>query len=98
MTATGKRIGVPVPPVSEEVRRAAVVFGRYCASWHMLDGEGGAVGPDLTGVGSKHDAKYLRQWIAQPEAIDPAASMPAFGEFLTEEEMTAIGSDLAARK
>jgi ubiquinol-cytochrome c reductase cytochrome b subunit len=92
------RIGVPVPEVSDEVRRAAIVFGRYCASCHMIDGEGGAVGPDLTHVGAKHDAAYLRPWIAQPDAIDPAASMPAFGEFLSDEEMTAIVNDLAARK
>jgi ubiquinol-cytochrome c reductase cytochrome b subunit len=92
------RTGAPQPDVSDEVRRASIVFGRYCASCHMIDGEGGAVGPDLTRVGAKHDAKYLREWITQPDAIDPAASMPAFGEFLKDHEMTAIVNYLAARK
>jgi mono/diheme cytochrome c family protein len=92
------RIGVPVPDVPEEFRRASIVFGRSCASCHMIDGEGGAVGPDLTRVGAKHDATYLREWITQPDAIDPAASMPAFGEFLKDQEMTAIVNHLAARK
>jgi mono/diheme cytochrome c family protein len=92
------RIGVPEPQVPDEVRRAAIVFGRHCASCHMIDGEGGAVGPDLSRVGARHDAEWLKPWIAQPDAVDPAASMPAFGEYLSEAEMTAIVNDLAARK
>jgi cytochrome c oxidase subunit 2 len=80
------------------VHRASVVFGRYCASCHMIDGEGGAVGPDLTRVGARHDAAWLKPWIIQPDAVDPAANMPAFGEVLNDADMNAIVMYLAARK
>ena len=64
----------------------------------MVDGEGGVIGPDLTRVGVQRDAKWLHDWITQPDAVDPAANMPAFGDVLTEREMTVIVNYLAARK
>jgi cbb3-type cytochrome oxidase cytochrome c subunit len=64
----------------------------------MIDGEGGAVGPDLSRVGARHDAAWLKPWITQPDAVDPAASMPAFGEVLSEQEMAAIVAYLAERR
>jgi ubiquinol-cytochrome c reductase cytochrome b subunit len=92
------RVGVPVPDLPAETRLASLVIGRHCASCHMVDGEGGAVGPDLTRVGGRQNASWLRDWITQPDAVDPAANMPAFGEALTESEMTAIVNYFAARK
>ena len=44
------------------------------------------------------DAEWLRSWIADPSAVDPAASMPAFADLLSDEEMTAIVNYLASRK
>jgi cbb3-type cytochrome oxidase cytochrome c subunit len=64
----------------------------------MIDGEGGSSAPDLTRIGATRDAKWLRQWITQPEAVDAFATMPAFGEVLNEAQMTAIVNYLAARK
>ena len=64
----------------------------------MIDFEGGASGPDLTNVGQRHDAKWLKDWIAEPEAIDPAANMPPFIDRLTDAQLTAIANYLAARK
>ena len=90
--------GVPLPAMSAETRLASVVMGRYCANCHMMDGEGESVGPDLTGIGSRHDAAWLRDWITQPDAVDPVANMPAFGEVLSANEMTVIVNYLAANK
>jgi ubiquinol-cytochrome c reductase cytochrome b subunit len=92
------RAGAPVPAMAGETHKASVVVGRYCASCHMVDGEGGSVGPDLSRIGSQRDAKWLRDWITQPDAVDPVANMPAFGEALSEEEMTVLVNYLAARK
>jgi mono/diheme cytochrome c family protein len=92
------RAGVTVPMVNDETRVASLVIGRYCANCHMIDGEGSSIGPDLTRIGGQRDAKWLHEWITQPDAVDPAASMPAFGEVLTPEEMTTIVSYLAARR
>jgi cytochrome c1 len=49
-------------------------------------------------VGATRDAKWLRDWITEPEAVDPFASMASFKEVLSEAEMTAIVNYLAARK
>ena len=93
------RAGIgPPPPVSPELAATSLVVGRYCASCHMLDGEGGSAGPDLTVIGRTRDARWLREWMADPPAVDPAASMPAFGDVLTEAEMTALVSHLSGRK
>ena len=92
------RVGVQDPPVPAEERQASLVLGTFCASCHMIDGEGGSSAPDLTRIGSTRDAKWLRQWITQPEAVDAFATMPAFGEVLNEAQMTAIVNYLAERK
>ena len=90
--------GGPPPAQSAEARTATLVLGRYCANCHMIDGEGGNEGPDLTRAGKEHDVKWLHEWISDPEAMDPLANMPAFGDRLTPEELTAISNFLAARK
>jgi ubiquinol-cytochrome c reductase cytochrome b subunit len=86
------------PALGDEARVATLVYGRYCANCHMIDGEGGNQGPDLQHAGKEHDAKWLREWISDPEAMDELADMPAFGDRLTPEELTAIANFLAARK
>jgi cytochrome c oxidase cbb3-type subunit III len=42
-----------------------------CAQCHSIDGVGGAVGPDLTGIGDRHDAAFLRTSILDPNAALP---------------------------
>ena len=65
---------------------------------HVIDGDGGNDGPELTHVGSKHDVKTLRSWIADPEAVKPDTDMPAFGKRLTPEQLDAIAQFVASRK
>ena len=88
----------PMPKVSDADQTAALVAGRYCASCHMLDGEGASSAPDLTTIGRTRDATWLKEWITDPSLVDPVASMPAFGETLSEAEMNAIVAHLATRK
>ena len=57
----------------EELQRADIaigraVFARACASCHMLFGEGGKVGPDLTGSDRKNPT-YLLKNIVDPSAV-----------------------------
>jgi ubiquinol-cytochrome c reductase cytochrome b subunit len=92
------RAGAPPPVMPEAERVASLVLGRHCASCHMIDGEGGSAAPDLTRVGAQKDATWLHDWITSPESVDGNATMPAFGEILSSEEMNAIVSYLAARK
>ena len=42
-----------------------------CSSCHILQGEGIGIGPELTGVGLRRNAAYLRQSVLNPEADQP---------------------------
>ena len=79
-------------------RLAARVFATRCVTCHMLDGDGGKEGPDLTHEGQKHDAAWLARWITNPSDVDPIADMPAFGGKISTAELTAISNYLAGRK
>jgi len=92
------RAGVSPPQVPEQTRVVSLIIGRYCSNCHTIDGEGGAAAPDLSRVGASRDRTWLRNWITNPEEVDPFANMPAFGDTLTAEEMTALVDYLAARK
>jgi len=54
-----------------ELGRGRVVFQQVCANCHRLYGEGGAVGPDLTGSG-RANLDYLLDHIIDPSALVPA--------------------------
>jgi ubiquinol-cytochrome c reductase cytochrome b subunit len=92
------RAGGHAPEPTGETRVAVLAYGAWCGSCHIIDGEGVKQGPDLTRAGEEHDAKWLREWIADPAAIDELADMPAFNDRLSAEELTALANYLAARK
>jgi len=58
-----------------------------CAGCHITRGEGGASGPELTEIGARRSAAYLREAL-----IDPAASVPE--RFLTVSVTTRDGRNL----
>jgi ubiquinol-cytochrome c reductase cytochrome b subunit len=88
----------PYPGFPAQLEIAARVFARYCIGCHVVDGEGGTEGPNLSHAGEKHDVPELKRWIADPESVKPDAEMPAFGKRLTPEELDAIAEYLAQRK
>jgi ubiquinol-cytochrome c reductase cytochrome b subunit len=88
----------PYPGFDRQREVASAVFAKYCIGCHMMERDGGKEGPDLTRIGAKHDVPALRRWIANPEAVDPEADMPAFGSRLSAAELDAIAAYLAARK
>jgi ubiquinol-cytochrome c reductase cytochrome b subunit len=92
------RAGRWAPEPTGETHTAVMVLGRWCGSCHIIDGEGVKQGPDLTHAGEKRDAKWLREWIGDPAAVDDLADMPAFNDKLTAEEIAAVANYLAARK
>lgn len=51
--------------------RGKTIFAGVCGACHKLYGEGGAIGPDLTG-GNRHDLDYLLGNIVNPNEIVPA--------------------------
>jgi ubiquinol-cytochrome c reductase cytochrome b subunit len=92
------RAGGHAPPPEGETRVAVLALGTWCGSCHLIDGEGVDQGPDLTHAGKERDAKWLREWISDPAAVDELADMPAFNDRLKPEELTALANYLAARK
>ena len=51
--------------------KGKVIFTSLCGACHKLYGEGGSLGPDLTG-GNRHKLSYLLENIIDPSAIVPA--------------------------
>ncbi|MBI4626887.1 MAG: c-type cytochrome, partial [Verrucomicrobia bacterium] len=48
-----------------------LVFNNTCAACHTLYGEGGKIGPDITG-GNRHSLDYLLDKVSDPSAQIPA--------------------------
>jgi ubiquinol-cytochrome c reductase cytochrome b subunit len=87
------RRGDAPPALDATTVTAMRVFARFCIGCHQVDNgarDGGEDGPNLSDIGNVHAPDVLRRWIADPEAVDPDAQMPAFGARLSAEEMSAI--------
>lgn len=88
----------PYPGFPEQIEAVGAIHARYCVGCHKIEGDGGTEGPDLTHIGSKHDAATLRRWIVDPELVDPDADMPSFGDRLSDAQLDAVSAYLAARR
>jgi len=71
-----RKLGRSAP--SKEAARASAARGERlyrtkgkCADCHTLGGEGGALGPDLAGIGARRSPGYLRTALLNPEADVP---------------------------
>jgi cytochrome c oxidase cbb3-type subunit III len=65
------RQGTPEPVTGDTAEGALVYQKNGCASCHSIDGKGGILGPDLSDIGAKRAAPYLRQSIMEPSADIP---------------------------
>jgi putative heme-binding domain-containing protein len=65
----------PPERVAGDARRGAELYAGKgaCAKCHTLRGEGSAFGPDLTDVGLRRSAAYLRRSLVEPNAEVPQA-------------------------
>jgi mono/diheme cytochrome c family protein len=83
----------------------ALIKEAGCRNCHMLDGEGGAMAPDLTHVGARRDAKSLHQKIVDPGSSitkgfeNLAGVMPkTFGTDMNPAQLDALVNFLAGHK
>ena len=83
----------------------AIIRGAGCTGCHKIGGEGGAIGPDLTHVGSRLSTNLIRESILLPDAKTAKGYekfkgvMPkTFGHMVTGEQLEALVQFLAAHK
>lgn len=60
-------------------RGRAVFIREGCVNCHRFRDLGGGGAPDLTDVGARRDAAWIRTQITDPAGNNPNARMPAFG-------------------
>ena len=106
----GQPTPTPTPtPGPDTGPTAQQLFVGTCGSCHAIDGlSTGAVGPDLTQIGGRADAAYIRESILDPNAVMaeacpsgacPSGVMPPnFNEVLSETEIDALVAFLAAQR
>ncbi|CAN5881853.1 hypothetical protein BH23GEM9_BH23GEM9_26310 [soil metagenome] len=92
-------------PATASLEPLEILRGNQCVVCHVLDGEGGPIGPALDGVGARLSAEQIRHKILEPgSSVTPgfesfAGVMPAtFGNQLTAAQLEAIVTYLAARR
>ena len=73
-----------------------VFVSQGCYGCHLIGKFGTPIGPDLSRVGAKYPASYLRQWLRDPESVRPTAHMPKLE--LSAEEIESLATYLASLK
>ena len=77
-----------------EVVGRELIAAQGCTSCHVVNGQGGSVGPSLDGVALRRSAAYIHSYIENPKALNPNAAMPAFLPPLTHEQVEDISQYL----
>jgi sulfur oxidation c-type cytochrome SoxX len=78
--------------------QASIIFDQNCASCHMIEGQGGTLGPDLSAVGGHRSVNFLAAFTANPKAVLPGATMPAYKDVLSEAQISDIAAYLASQR
>ena len=78
----GRTVALAVPGSPEKGK--AVYQKSGCSSCHIINGEGGTLGSELSSVGARRAPDYLRQAIVDPAAALPRGALPIPGRSLNE--------------
>ena len=86
-------------PASANLQKGGEIYkGLGCASCHIIDGQGGSLGPELTSIGRMRGVEYLRQGIVDPGGALPRGTLPiparGFSEFLPVVVVTREGREV----
>lgn len=79
LTIAGARAPIVKVPAetSQPVLAGRMLFDKNsCIACHSIHGKGGRICPDLTHVGSKHDAVWLVSYFKGPQVVSPDSIMP----------------------
>jgi cytochrome c2 len=67
-----------------------------CTMCHKIEGVGGKIGPDLSGVGSRKDAAWIKGFLKDPKSVIPGTKQPPFKG--TDEQLEALVAYLLSLK
>ncbi len=67
---------VPPPVKGNPTKGGALYAAHGCAGCHIVNGQGGVLGPVLSDVGRLRGAAYLRQAVVEPGAVLPSGTLP----------------------
>jgi ubiquinol-cytochrome c reductase cytochrome b subunit len=73
-----------------EVVGRQLVGAQGCTSCHVINGQGGSVGPSLDGIAARRGPAYIHSYIENPKSLNPNATMPSFLPPLTHEQVEDI--------
>jgi len=79
-------------------RGAAIYQSQRCKDCHTLKGKGGAVGPNLTNIGSKRSRDYIVVQIRDPRSHNANTDMPSFRDKLSDQEINDLADYLSGLK
>ncbi len=96
--------GPKVPPevgralTSTERAGRALYRSQKCDDCHLIAGEGGKKGPELTSIGLRHSPAWIHSFVERPVLFrGDTASMPAFGPpTLTHQQIESLAQYLAS--
>ena len=84
-------------PVSYSAEAPALVE-KHCFSCHMINGKGGTLGPDLSGIGERRTINFLEAITSDAKSVLPGATMPAYRDVLSPEQIRDIAAYLSSLK
>ena len=80
-----------------QIEEGKKVYGEMkCAMCHKVDGVGGKIGPELSGVGSRKDAEWIKGFLKDPKSVSPDTKQPPFKG--TDEQLEALVTYLMSLK
>lgn len=63
--------------LSPELRKGREIYeAQGCGACHIIRGQGGAAGPDLSKIGGTRDQEWLKRFIKDPQSVKPGSPMP----------------------
>jgi len=95
-----KSAGKPKPPVKGDIVNGKKVYSaNSCVNCHVINGEGGSGGPELTTIGlnPKHTPAWFKKAIVTPKAVHPDSTMPPY-DSIKEKDLTDLIAYLGSLK
>lgn len=63
---------------SDQAAKGQQVYqDKKCALCHAIQGNGGKAGGDLSKIGAKRDADWIKRFLMAPKSVIPTAKMPS---------------------